>query len=170
MANRAEHARFTRLAKPQASGCWLWTGPGTKDGYGIFQPGPGQPRQMAHKWSYQTFVGEIPEGMQIDHKCHSDDESCPGGPDCQHRRCCNPAHLEPVTASENTLRQRHAERAKTQCPKGHPYEGDNLIVGSDGRRRCRTCDRIRKRRQSGQTGPAVVSMRGTDASASVASE
>ena len=148
MANRAEHARFTRQAKPQANGCWLWTGPGTNDGYGLFQPGPGQTRQMAHKWAYRTFVGEIPEGMQIDHACHTRDTECPGGKECHHRRCCNPEHLEPVTASENTLRQRHAGRSKTECPKGHPYEGDNLIVGSDGRRRCRECDRSRKRRQS----------------------
>ena len=144
--NRAEQARFQRQIKQQPNGCWLWTGQGNRHGYGMFQPGPGQQRQMVHRWAYQTFVDEIPEGMQIDHKCHSDDASCPGGPDCEHRRCCNPAHLEAVTGSENTLRQRHYERAKTNCPKGHPYEGGNLIVGRDGKRRCRECDRARKRR------------------------
>ena len=145
--NTAELARFRRLAKPQANGCWLWTGPhGTRDGYGHFQPGPGQPRHMAHKWAYQAFTGPIPEGMQIDHLCHTKDEACPGGAECPHRRCVNPDHLEAVTASENTTRQRHHERARTECPKGHPYSGDNLIAGSDGRRRCRECDRARKRK------------------------
>lgn len=157
--NRAELARFQRQAKPQASGCWLWTGlHGTKDGYGKFQPSPGKPKVMAHRWSYEAFVGEIPDGYQIDHKCHTDDESCPGGVDCVHRRCVNPAHLEAVTASENTMRQRHYERSRTECPKGHPYEGDNLIVGSDGRRRCRECDRARKRTRSGSLEtPALTS-------------
>lgn len=146
MPNRAEIARFQRLAKPQANGCWLWTGlHGTRDGYGKFQPSPGQPKVMAHRWAYEVYVGPIPEGHQIDHKCHSEDADCPGGPGCPHRRCVNPAHLEAVTASENTMRQRHYERSRTECPKGHPYEGDNLIVGSDGRRRCRECDRHRKR-------------------------
>lgn len=28
---------------------------------------------------------------------------------------------------------------KTHCPYGHPYSGDNLIVGKDNKRRCKTC-------------------------------
>ena len=44
-----------------------------------------------------------------------------------------------VTASQNTIRQNHANRAKTHCPKGHPLSGDNLLSWSDGRRRCRAC-------------------------------
>ena len=144
--DRNEHARFRRLARPQGNGCWMWTGEGNPAGYGMFRPGPGKPRHMVHRWAYEQFVGPVPEGMQIDHKCHTEDTACPGGPDCQHRRCCNPAHLEPVSASENTLRQRHYERSRTECPKGHPYDGDNLIVGKDGKRRCRTCDKARKRK------------------------
>ena len=117
---------------------------GTSDGYGHFRPGPGQPRHMAHKWAYTAFIGPIPEGMQIDHRCHTEDKDCPGGQSCQHRRCVNPQHLEAVTASENTKRQRHAGRAKTHCPKGHPYTGDNLILWNDGKRRCRECDTARR--------------------------
>lgn len=30
-------------------------------------------------------------------------------------------------------------RAKTHCPKNHPYAGGNLIVLKSGRRRCRIC-------------------------------
>lgn len=124
----------------------MWTGDGDKYGYGNFRPGPGQPRYMAHRWAYENLVGPIPDGMQIDHACHTQDTECPGGNDCAHRRCVNPEHLEPVTASENTVRQRHFHRGKESCPKGHPYEGENLITGKDGKRRCRTCDRIRKRK------------------------
>lgn len=142
---RDEDARFRRQAKPQANGCWMWTGQGNSDGYGMFQPGPGQQRQMTHRWAYEAYVGPIPDGMQVDHKCHTDDSACPGGRDCPHRRCCNPAHLEAVTASENTKRQRHAGRLRTECPQGHPYSGANLILGKDGKRRCRECDRQRKR-------------------------
>ncbi|MGC5168729.1 hypothetical protein [Luteimicrobium sp. DT211] len=32
------------------------------------------------------------------------------------------------------------QRAKTRCPRGHPYDDENtLVYPSDGRRRCRTC-------------------------------
>ncbi len=33
--------------------------------------------------------------------------------------------------------------AKTHCPHGHEYSGSNLIVGKDGRRRCRACKKER---------------------------
>jgi len=144
--NRAEQARLQRQISKQPNGCWIWTGQGTKQGYGMIQPSAGQKRQMTHRWTYTQYVGEIPEGMQIDHTCHTKDTTCLGGDDCKHRRCCNPDHLEPVTASENTMRQRHYERSKTHCPKNHPYEGDNLIVSKDGKRKCRECDRERKRK------------------------
>lgn len=39
-------------------------------------------------------------------------------------------------------------RAKTHCPAGHPYAGDNLIVMPNGERRCRTCRRAIRRRFS----------------------
>lgn len=143
--NRAQLARFQRQIKPNDNGCWIWQGTGSPDGYGHFQPAAGEKRWMAHKWSYTMHKGAIPDGMQVDHKCHTDDTSCPGGAGCTHRKCVNPAHLEVVTASENTKRQRHYKRARTACPKGHLYAGDNLIEGSDGKRRCRECDRARKR-------------------------
>ena len=122
----------------------------------MFKPAPGIDREMAHRWSYRVFVGEIPSGMQIDHKCHTEDTSCPGGDECEHRRCVNPAHLEPVTASENTIRQRHYERSVTHCPKGHRYEDDNLIVRADGKRRCRICDIERKRTARVKNRPTVA--------------
>jgi hypothetical protein len=123
-------------------GCWLATTANTADGYARWRYKPGAVEMYVHKWSYLAFVGPIPEGMQVDHACHTaavEDGTCPGGLDCPHRRCCNPAHLELVTASQNTLRQNHANRRKTECPKGHPLSGDNLITWSDGRRRCRAC-------------------------------
>jgi hypothetical protein len=34
---------------------------------------------------------------------------------------------------------------RTHCPKGHPYEGDNLVIETNGHRRCRTCEHARHR-------------------------
>ena len=151
-------ARFKRLVAVQPNQCWMWTGQMSKDGYGMFKPSAGVPREMAHRWSYKSFVEQIPDGLQIDHKCHTDDLSCLGGTNCEHRRCVNPSHLEAVTGSENTKRQRHYERSVTHCPKGHPYEDGNLLVRGDGKRRCRACDIERKRlsRQKERTGTTTT--------------
>lgn len=144
--DRAQYARFQRQAKPQANGCIIWVGEQGADGYARWRPAPGKPVIYVHKWAYQTFVGPIPKGMQVDHVCHTravEQGACAGGQSCPHRRCCNPEHLELVTGSENTRRQDHANRRKTECPKGHPLSGDNLVLWNDGRRRCRECLRAR---------------------------
>lgn len=149
--NRAQIARFQRFAKPQPSGCWLFMSPaGTKDGYAHFKPADGYARVMAHKFSYEAFKGPIPSGMQVGHTCHDKavaDGTCTDSATCQHRRCVNPAHLELQTPSQNTSLQNHHERNVTACPKGHPYEGENLIQGKDGKRRCRTCHNARRQEQ-----------------------
>lgn len=70
-------------------GCWEWTGATDPTGYGrFFVDGT---MQYAHRWSYETFVGPIPAGLDIDHLCRV-------------RRCVCPGHLEAVTRRENLLR------------------------------------------------------------------
>ncbi|MBO0884191.1 MAG: HNH endonuclease [Mycobacterium sp.] len=88
----------------------------------------------AHVFAYELLVGPIPTGMQLDHLCRN-------------RSCVNPDHLEPVSQRVNLLRgatQPAFNTAKTHCPQGHPYEGDNLAFNRDGSRFCRTCSRDRQ--------------------------
>lgn len=80
------------------TGCWNWRQRIHREGYGCFnisQPMVSGKRAskfwLAHRWSYITFVGPIPAGLELDHLCRN-------------RACCNPAHLEPVTRTENTRR------------------------------------------------------------------
>jgi len=83
--------------------CWIWTGHLDDGGYGVI--GIGKKLRKAHCWAYGQFVGAMPEGLpRLDHKCHTDDDSCLGGP-CIHRRCVNYLrHLDPVTDKENAVR------------------------------------------------------------------
>jgi hypothetical protein len=115
------------------SGCWLWTACERGKGYGSFWFG-GKMNQ-AHRVAREVLVGEIPRGLQTDHLCRV-------------RRCVNPEHLEPVTSRENTLRGDTAPAAnvaKTHCPQGHPYDEGNTYVARGGDRKCRRCDRDRRR-------------------------
>lgn len=119
----------------ESTGCWLWTGTMNSYGYGILIAGSGSKGTsktlMAHRLSYERHVGPIPAGLDLDHLCRV-------------RNCINPAHLEPVTRRENLLRGQTlpaANVAKTHCPQGHPYAGDNLGHWR-GTRVCRTCKRI----------------------------
>jgi HNH endonuclease len=144
--NRAVLARFHRMLSKPNTGCWIATTSNTADGYARWRYKPGAPEMYVHKWAYLAFIGDVPKGMQVDHKCHTEAVErgeCDGGDDCPHRRCCNPEHLELVTGSENTLRQNHANRRKDTCPKGHPLSGTNLVIWNDGKRRCRECLRSR---------------------------
>lgn len=113
--------------------CWLWTGSHSRGGYGQVQIGRrsknGHPSPaLAHRVAYELFVGPIPEGLTIDHLCRV-------------RHCVNPAHLEPVTRGENTLRGNGAcavNARKTHCKRGHLLDGDNVRLRPTGRE-CRAC-------------------------------
>jgi len=128
--------------------CWLWTGARRKDGYAVIgEGGHGGQNLLVHRVGWESEYGPVPEGLQIDHRCHNDDLACPGGFTCPHRACVRPSHLEAVTQQVNLARGRGVEaaavlrRAKTHCPQDHPYSGDNLYVTPAGKRTCRECQR-----------------------------
>lgn len=73
----------------QTEGCWLY--PQTdRLGYGVVKA-PGGKNVGAHRVVYESLVGPVPDGLELDHLCAV-------------RNCVNPAHLEPVTHAENVRR------------------------------------------------------------------
>ena len=114
------------------TGCHIWKG-GTVRGYASLTLG--KKTWRGGRLAYTHHVGEIPEGLTIDHLCREP-------------LCVNPDHLEVVTMRENLLRgdtvtARNA--AKTHCPQGHEYNERNTRIETNRSRKCRTCDAARHR-------------------------
>ncbi len=82
------------------AGCWLWSRRLGQNGYGSLWDGR---EQRAHRASYAAFVGPIPEGLLVCHKCDV-------------RACVNPAHLYLGTHKDNMADQ--IARNRTQDQRG----------------------------------------------------
>jgi len=134
-----------------ASGdCWLWTGTQTgsgaksRCGYGVINIGGRAGRQVSiHRLVWETLVGPIADGLEIDHLCRA-------------HNCVNPDHLEPVTHAENVRRgfgQGNGWQHLTHCKHGHEFTEDNTRIRiSDNARICRTCRKLAMRRSRARNG------------------
>lgn len=119
----------------KSGGCWEWTGPANRDGYGLHRVYRRQ-FEMAHRTAYREIVGPIADGLEIDHLCRN-------------RLCVRPDHLEPVTRRENVLRSAGVtaiNARKTHCKRDHEFTPENTYRHKDGRRECWTCKRENRRR------------------------
>jgi len=95
--------RIERNSIPEPNtGCWLWTGKMDAYGYGQMHDRPVYLK--AHRVAYTEFIGPIPEGMHVCHKCDMP-------------LCVNPRHLWLGTASQN-----HMDRAM----KGRSARGERV--------------------------------------------
>lgn len=83
--NKSTEDRFwEKVDKTQD--CWVWTAASKPAGYGEFyfagQVG------YAHRYAYERFIGPVPDGMVIDHKCRN-------------KGCVRPDHLHAVEFAVN---------------------------------------------------------------------
>jgi len=133
---------WARIQAASNDECWPWSGK-LVDGYGKVEWGGKW--CGTHRVAYELTVGPIPDGLELDHLCHTRDSECAGGESCLHRRCANPAHLEPVTGRENWRRglSPHAKaNRQTHCAKGHEFTAENTVVYPNRSQRvCLTCKR-----------------------------
>jgi hypothetical protein len=139
----------TRSTNPD--GCWIWDGAvnSTEAGrdYGLLWDGTRQ--WLAHRWSYQHFIGPIVDGLVIDHTCETP-------------RCVRPDHLEPVTQPINVQRGTRwpvdpdiprTERVKPDVSRPNCLRcGEPYVISENGEKRCRACRNAQAREWMRRTG------------------
>lgn len=123
MSSHGRRLRGRVLTALQGSGGYLQVG--------LHRDGE-QRSALVHRLVLTSFIGPAPDGCETLH----------GDGDRSNNALAN---LKWGTRTENAQdRLRHGTNtnaAKTHCPAGHPYSGDNLYVEPCGTRRCRECKR-----------------------------
>lgn len=98
MPQRPTPVRDRFLSKVDQSGdCWTWSASKMKNGYGRFGVSKGVIR-FAHRVSHELFIGPIPSGSFVLHRC--DNPSC-----------VNPAHLFLGTHADNMIDMKRKGRS-----------------------------------------------------------
>lgn len=121
---------WSKVKENPDTGCWEWTASTGFYGYGQYSHKSHPTR--AHRLAYMEMVGEIPDGLHLDHLCRN--------------RCCvNPDHLDPVPQLVNMRRA-----MTTHCKNGH-LRSEHSRHRPNGSRYCGTCQTHRV--EAPKTGP-----------------
>lgn len=122
------------------SGCWVWQGGLSNNGYA--QSAYRTRGCRVHRKMYEIANGVTLERWE--YACHH----------CDIRNCVNPAHVWIGTPKDNQQDMSRKGRAGLQssptCKRGHLLSGDNVYrAPSTGRRGCKLCQRRRMRIAAG---------------------
>lgn len=124
--HRASDAdRFEAQFTPEpTSGCWLWLGSTTPNGYGLMKS-RGKKGRLAHRFALEEATGKQPPPTIF--ACHR----------CDNRGCVNPAHLFWGTHTDNVRDMESKGRAVHPAGDANPLRA-NPRLAARGERHGRT--------------------------------
>ena len=93
------------FTKKNEKECWIWNKKLDKQGYGVFFSGKDKSCR-AHRFSYTFYIGEIPSGLLVCHKCDN-------------RSCVNPSHLWIGTNKDNMADMKKKGRSQRAIGESH---------------------------------------------------
>lgn len=131
---------LNRVEPDLNSGCWIWGLAHFKNGYGAVS---NMSERLAHRLSYRAFIGKIPDGLFVCHKC----DTAP---------CVNPDHLFVGTHSENMLDMSSKGRHWLKKNPSRSHLAGNKMKRVSGERHHRasmdmkTAEMIRKKYAEGE--------------------
>lgn len=128
-ATAIEH--FNAIVIKKENGCWELNVAPNPNGYKKFKVNGVQ--ILSHVFAYENFVGSVPVGKQVHHKC-------------ERKLCCNPEHLQALTRREHNEKHNNSictlNLNKTHCDHGHEFTPENTGQQKNGRF-CKACVKIK---------------------------
>jgi len=107
---RRFEGKFTRSGEDE---CWEWKAARKESGYGVMRWGDGK-NILAHRASHIFYIGPIPEGLLVRHRCGN-----PG--------CVNPKHL--LLSTQEVKNQDARDRDRFVRGEGSPGNTITPVVG-----------------------------------------